>query len=154
MVEATGNLWTYKADIRVITTNGTVKKTGECVMGRGCALEAKSRYPGVAKMLGRLIQEHGNHVHLIFRRNPLTFRMPLVSFPVKHNWYETADLKLIEQSAHELVKLADDQAWIDGWKRVVLPRPGCGNGNLRWEDVRPVIAPILDDRFHVITFQR
>lgn len=152
MKEARGNLWTFKADIRVITTNGAVRKDGECVMGRGCAFEAKSRYPGVAKMLGALIREHGNHVHLIFRGNPLTFQTPLVSFPVKHHWAEMADPKLIERSAHELVALADDQAWIDGWQHIVLPRPGCGNGSLRWDDVKPILDPILDERFTVITF--
>ena len=41
MREVVGNLWTYPADIRVITTNGTVKNDGTCVMGRGCAAEAK-----------------------------------------------------------------------------------------------------------------
>jgi len=36
---------------------------------------------------------------------------------------------------------------------VVLPRPGCGNGQLDWSDVHPVIAPILPDSVHVITYK-
>ena len=153
MIEVTGNLWDYPADIRVITTNGFVTKAGDCVMGRGCALEATKRYPGVKKMLGTLITEHGNHCFLIFRGNPLVLQAPLVSFPVKHKWFQKADLDLIRRSAEELVILADNQAWIDRWKKVVLPRPGCGNGQLKWEDVKLVLNPILDDRFHVITFK-
>ncbi len=34
--------------------------------------------------------------------------------------------------------------------KVYLVRPGCGNGQLKWEDVKPLIAPILDDRFIVV----
>ena len=152
MIEVKGNLWTYPADVRVITTNGTVKKNGECVMGRGCAKEAAQRMKEVPKILGNLLRAHGNHCHILFRGNPLCLNAVLVSFPVKHAWYERADLALIEQSAKELANLADDQGWIDGWGKIVLPRPGCGNGGLKWEDVRPVLEPILDDRFHVITF--
>ena len=31
-----------------------------------------------------------------------------------------------------------------------LVRPGCGNGQLQWGDVRPEIVDILDDRFTVV----
>lgn len=75
------------------------------------------------------------------------------SFPVKHNWYEHADLKLIERSAKELVDTIDD-IFLDPDDRpptIYLPRPGCGNGRLKWEDVKPVIEPYLDDRFVVVT---
>jgi hypothetical protein len=150
MVEVKGNLWTYPADVRVITTNGFVKKDGSCVMGRGCAAEAKATFPDLPRVMGRLIEQNGNHCYLLRRGGPDGV---LVSFPVKHHWFEKADTKLIEQSAHELVKLADDQAWIDGWRTIVMPRPGCGNGRLSWDrDVKPILEPILDDRFHVITF--
>lgn len=70
----------------------------------------------------------------------------LVIFPVKHAWYEPADLDLIRQSAIELLTLTAAQ----GWKTVLLPRPGCGNGQLTWDQVRPVIAPFLNDRFVVV----
>src|SRR5687767_13225776 len=102
MTEVTGDLWTFDANIRVITTNGFVKKNGECVMGRGCALESTKRYKNLALRLGNKIKLAGNHVH------PLSigeFNDPmnaLVSFPVKHNWYEKASLDLIRRSAIEL----------------------------------------------------
>jgi len=48
MREVTGNLWTYRpAGIRVITTNGTIKASGEAVMGKGCAREAVVKEFGV-----------------------------------------------------------------------------------------------------------
>jgi len=55
---------------------------------------------------------------------------------------------LIRQSARQLVEMADKF----GWGSVVLPRPGCGNGGLDWDDVRPILEAILDDRFTVVTF--
>lgn len=60
-----------------------------------------------------------------------------------------ADPALIAQSCLELVALADAH----GWRRVLLPRPGCGAGGLDWaHDVRPRLCDLLDDRFTVITF--
>jgi hypothetical protein len=36
---------------------------------------------------------------------------------------------------------------------VVLPRPGCGAGELDWTRfVRPALTALLDDRFVAITF--
>lgn len=147
MIEVIGNLWEFPADVRVITTNGTVKKNGECVMGRGCALEAKQRQPSIALALGRLIQQHGNHVFLLNNGD-----VKLYSFPVKHAWHEKADLALIERSAYELGDALryDLDTPFDGV--CVMPRPGCGNGGLRWADVKSILEPILDDRFHVITW--
>lgn len=159
MIEVTGNLWTYPADVRVITTNGTVKKNGECVMGRGCALEAKQQVQfNLAKHLGDLITAKGNHVHFLYSEGQQDM-IDVYSFPVKHQWMERADLKLIERSArelvHEMIGMPSDSGYLvsDKSSVIVLPRPGCGNGGLRWEDVKPVIEPILDDRFHVITFK-
>jgi hypothetical protein len=147
MIEVRGNLWSYEADVRVITTNGFVRKDGRCVMGRGCAFEATQRQPGIDKALGDLIKKHGNHV---FRLT--TTRPSIWSMPVKHHWRQKADIELIRRSAHELVEaLRYDDVWpFDGV--CVLPRPGCGNGQLNWADVRPVLEQILDDKFHVITW--
>ena len=111
-------------------------------MGRGCASEAKNRYPDLALMLGQAIQGLGNEAFWMMTKDG-----PVVTFPVKHNWYEKADTKLI---LHSALTVASMNALTD--RRIVMPRPGCGNGKLKWEDVRPILAPILDDRFHVITF--
>lgn len=144
MIEVRGNLWTYPAVLRIITTNGTVKKNGECVMGRGCALEAKQKYPALPYELGKNLRIVGNV--------PVRLRTDLWTFPVKHQWYQKADPELIECSAMVLADKLDDIYPNDEGHVFVMPRPGCGNGGLRWEDVKPVLEPILDDRFHVITF--
>ena len=152
MLEVVGNLWYYQTvegkrpDCLVITTNGTIKRDGTCVMGRGCAREAKDRWPHLALALGQHLRENGNVPHIFRDCGPV----PLVSFPVKHDWHDIADPALIRTSGLALSALAD----AEGWDVVVMPRPGCGNGSLDWKDVRPLLSPILDDRFHMITFNK
>ena len=145
MIAAKGDLWDVPADVRVLTTNGFVKADGRAVMGRGVAAQARDRYPEIEADLGRLLKVAGNHAFLL-PTHTRGWGFLLATFPVKHRWMEDADVRLIEQSARELVGLAN----VYGWQRVVLPRPGCGNGRLRWEDVRPRIEDILDKRFTVV----
>lgn len=150
-VEREGDLWeiaeTEDAAV-AITTNGSLKHGDHAVMGRGCALEAAERYPGIQSRLGSFLIDAGNHVCVLWDavrdggRGPRT----VLSFPVKHRWEEDADPVLIERSARELVNICDSLCI----GKVVLPRPGCGNGRLRWEDVRKILEPILDDRFTVV----
>jgi hypothetical protein len=65
-------------------------------------------------------------------------------------WKAKSDLALIKHSAEELVELTDTH----GWKKVCLPRVGCGQGELSWESVYNLINPILDDRFYVIHWRK
>ena len=153
MLEVYGNLWDYPADVKVITTNGFVKTNGECVMGRGCAREAAVRWPNLPRMVGNWIKEHGN-IPGCFIPGLMQHDMTYIwTMPVKHNWWEEADLNLIQTSARMLVNAANlNDQWKTGFT-VVMPRPGSGNGRLDWEtSVKPAIKDILDDRFHVITF--
>jgi len=139
MREISGNIWDHLDTATIaITTNGLITKTGRAVFGRGCAGQAKERFPDLPERLGRLLQG-GNHVYSLGDR--------LVSFPVEHSPYENPDLRLIERSAAELTSLAD----AEGWEQVILPRPGCGGGRLAWKDVKPLLERHLDDRFLVIT---
>jgi len=138
--EIKGDLWEQDADALVITTNGFVKRNGAAVMGRGVALQAAQRYPWLPAALGSSIETQGNHVTPFLVDNRW-----IITFPVKHKWYEKADLLLIERSRDELVAL---QVRLSLGK-VVLPRPGCGNGGLDWEDVKPIME-VLDEHFFVI----
>lgn len=145
MIEQTIDLWTAGADADavVITTNGTITGRGLGVMGRGCALEATQRWPRLQRRLGFYLKTYGNNVGILMPPPPMT----LVVFPVKHAWMEKADLVLIDRSVKQLVDLTTRLRW----DHVVLPRPGCGNGGLTWEAVRPVLVDQLDDRFLVVS---
>lgn len=153
-----------KNDAICITTNGYVKKNGEAVMGRGIAKEAAEEYPQLPKWLGTHLGYNGNHVTLGSFDYPCTTEngyevceQVFFIFPVKPTfgpngemgWKAKADLNLIKQSAEELMEFINDFSYM---KTVLLPRPGCGNGKLSWEQVKPVIEPILDDRVTVVTW--
>ena len=143
MIEAHGDLWEYPADVYVITTNGSVKKDGAAVMGRGVALQAKEKFKGIDVNLGHLLSVWGNEVSPIWH-NPI-----ILSFPVKHYWQEKADPFLIMESICQLKRAINVQFGADGHGVVAMPRPGCGNGQLKWEDIKPLVS-FLDDRFVVV----
>lgn len=172
-----GNLFTTRTDALVITTNGFVKNNGACVMGRGCAKRIQDFYPTIAKDLGLLIKHKGNIVHVLpsLLTDPIGRKIPILSFPVKPisakcmfnknnvvahmrnkfkpdnivpGWACVADLDIIKQSALKLLELTNEHKW----NHVLLPRPGCGAGELSWKDVEPILQSILDDRFYCITY--
>jgi O-acetyl-ADP-ribose deacetylase (regulator of RNase III) len=169
MKEIRGNLFDCHADVICITTNGFVTTRGEAVMGMGCAKAAAERWPGLRRQLGGLIRKYGNRPMIVGK----TPQYRVVSFPVKPvsvindgtnvvshaaakyvagnvvpGFHAIADLDTIEKSALQLVEMANKF----GWTRVVIPRPGCGAGELDWADVKPVLEGILDDRFRIITY--
>ena len=170
MLEIYGNLFQEPADVICITTNGYVRTDGTAVMGKGCAREAVNLVPGIEHTLGSAIKRNGNVPNYLARSNGTN----MYSFPVKPDsdiyrgdnvvshmankfrqgqsvpgWACKADINIIRASAERMVVLADKY----GWKKVVIPRPGCGAGELDWHNsIKPMLTNILDDRFHIITF--
>ena len=142
MKEVQGDIWKFheQGGWIVIPTNGDLSRWGHlAVMGRGLAKEAKQKIPGIAYGLAKMIEHYGNHVAWFVD-------IKIITFPVKHHYYQDADLFLIERSVDELKKLTEG---MEG--PIYLPRVGCGNGRKKWSDVKPILAS-LDDRFVVVTF--
>lgn len=127
---ATGNLWTYPAGYRVVTTNGIIKMNGEAVMGAGVAKQAAELYPKLPKALGDHIREHGNVVGVFHQ-------FKVITFPTKDHWRAPSILSLIDQSCRAMLRF---KAWDEV---IVMPPPGTGKGGLTWEQVQP----ILEDYF-------
>lgn len=143
MRELYTNLWSYwrkPGYVICITTNGFVKANGDAVMGRGCAAECVKLLPFIQGTLGHHIKQHGNVAGYLF--TPDSPYGGLATFPVKHKWFEQADLELIKQSTAWL----HNEATVNHpeWK-YLLPRPGCGNGKLKYEDVRPLLINLPDN---------
>lgn len=146
MLEVRGDLWDFHGAGHwvVVTTNGKRNRQGQAVMGRGVALQAADKWPEFPLVVGNHIATKGNHVAAFMKYRVITF-------PVKHDWRERADLELIERSAHELVMAADTGVYTPGM-RICMPRPGCANGGRTWEEVGPVLEGVLrgDDRFMIV----
>ena len=169
MREARGNMLEMECDALVITTNGFTKANGDAVMGRGIAKQVNAALPWVSTRLGALLRTEGNIPHLLGQHQ----QIDLVSFPVKPTsvvydgsnivahaqaqfkpgdrvpgFYAKAVPEMIVASAKDLVFLADKY----GWQTILVPRFGCGAGELDWEDIKPLVAPILDDRYIACTY--
>lgn len=143
MRETEANMWEDFDDesILCITTNGDVMKDGAAIMGAGTAGQAAQKYPLLPYVYGSLLMSQGHDCYYF----PI---WKLLMFPVKDRVIEKAKIPIIVQSCLRATALAD----VHGWSEVVLPQPGCGAGGLSWEDVKPVIEPLLDDRFIVVSY--
>jgi hypothetical protein len=139
--EQVDNLWDiYDAGNWIgVTTNGVVKSDGSAVMGKGIALDAAKRFPNLPKQLAFKLKESGNHVFFF-----LQYR--IVTIPTKDDWKENSKIELIKQSCQELRMFSAGKLY--------LPPLGCGNGGLLWNDVRAVIAPILDQDWFVVVHRK
>ena len=132
--EARGNLLAARVDTLVNTVN-TVG-----VMGKGIALQFKRAYPANFAAYrhacnrgdvqpGRLfIFETGNAVPRL-----------IVNFPTKRHWRMGSRLEDIDSGLSALVAAIRER----GITSIAVPPLGCGNGGLRWTDVRPRIEKAL-----------
>lgn len=157
-----GDIWDFwrQGKTIAITTNGFVKTDNRAVMGRGVAKQALEIVDrNLDKRLGALLIEFGNVPHMIAPN--------LITFPVKttqglcqgdklnvvphmRNRYEyddivpgwalMADLWIIGHSMSCLDELHERGFVGDVW----MPKPGCGAGGLKWEDVKPEMAWVGD----------
>jgi hypothetical protein len=170
------NIWTYwgVADALCITTNGSVKSNGELVMGRGIALEAAQRFPGMAYHLGRKVKHEGHRACVIPGTTiPMGTPSVLVSLPTKPGdrcvsslsellpqfrtstrvgsvapgWKFLTTPELLGKSLQELVDLTD----LYEWESVILTPPGARNGGLDLALCLEICGELLDDRFTVVT---
>jgi O-acetyl-ADP-ribose deacetylase (regulator of RNase III) len=128
----------------VIPTNGIINARDEAVMGRGVAAQAKRRFPRLPKMLAAHLKLGGTHVSIF----PA---LRLFSFPTKYHWKGRSRLDLIKRSTEELAFRVNKVEYLVGAHHIALPRVGCGEGGLDWEEVRPILAERLDDRFVVVS---
>lgn len=128
-------------NILCITTNGFIKRNGANVMGAGIAKQAKERFKNIDFNFGNLIKKNGHIVQPIGDR--------LLSFPVKDFWYNSAKLDIIIESLKQLRAIA----LFNPDKLFILPKPGCGNGKLKWCDIEDDIKKYIVDNIIIVDFK-
>jgi O-acetyl-ADP-ribose deacetylase (regulator of RNase III)/uncharacterized protein YwgA len=120
----------FESDAQTLVN--TVNTVG--VMGKGVALGFKQRYPDMFE--DYRIRCERNRVRL---GRPYLFRrlIPpwIINFPTKGHWRSPSRLSDIEAGLEYLVDHLDE--W--GVESIALPPLGCGNGELEWRVVGPVI---------------
>lgn len=138
----------HSADSVCFTSNGITKKDGTLVMGAGVAKQFRDCFVGIDQRAGTLVKQYGNICQIVQSTYIGGTPLNILTFPTKYHWKDPSSLKLIEQSAFELIKLTNQY----GWKLVFLPAPGVGLGGLDFnKEVKPMLEKIFDQRF-VITF--
>ena len=117
-----------------ISTNGTIKRDGQGVMGRGCARDAVLMYPEFPRVLGNYLRDKGNIPGYVTVGDGSGGGKRFLILPVKHNWWERASLELVTLSRNFL----RDEAIAHPEVTFHVPRLGCGNGRLSWpSEVEP-----------------
>lgn len=126
-----GDIFTSPAQVIVNTVN-TVG-----VMGKGLALSFKQRYPDMFERYKTACEKH----QLTIGKLMLVYEPDhwLLLFPTKENWRNPSRIEYIEKG---LMKFTDTYA-DKNITSVAFPRLGCGNGELDWEEVRPIMEKYL-----------
>ncbi len=129
---ATGDLL-QQHDVDAIVN--TVNCVG--VMGKGIALQFKKKWPDNFKAYAAACKS--NQVTLgemfIYDLGGLVSPRYIINFPTKGHWRSVSNIADIEKGLQDLVA----QIGALGIRSIALPPLGCGNGGLRWSDVKPLI---------------
>lgn len=132
-----GNLFSLFNKVDAITN--TVNCVG--VMGKGIALEFKNRFPINYKeyrikcaskelTIGQsFVYEIPSHLQTKY----------IINFPTKKHWRNPSKVEYIEQGLDNLTTLIAEYKI----KSIAMPALGCGNGNLDWKVVKPIIEEKL-----------
>jgi O-acetyl-ADP-ribose deacetylase (regulator of RNase III) len=63
----------------------------------------------------------------------------ILLFPTKENWRNPSKISYIEAGLQHFVLVYANKSI----NSIALPRLGCGNGGLAWEDVKPIMEKYL-----------
>ena len=117
------------------TIVNTVNTVG--VMGKGLALAFKERYPEMFKSYRTMCEKHKLTTGKLMICSAPDHMILL--FPTKENWRNPSRLEYIESGLSKFVSTYADH----NITSIAFPKLGCGNGELNWDDVRPLMERYL-----------
>lgn len=126
-----GNIFDSPAQVIVNTVN-TVG-----VMGKGLALSFKQRYPNMFEHYKKICEKKQFTIGKL-----MLFYEPdhwLLLFPTKENWRNPSKLEYIEKGLMKFVNSYAEK----NITSIAFPKLGCGNGELDWSDVKPLMEKYL-----------
>lgn len=125
----------FKSPAQVLVN--TVNTVG--VMGKGIALEFKRRYPDMFQTYkGICDRKRLKTGSLVLCYEPDHW---VLLFPTKEHWRNPSRLDYIEAGLSKFCCTYAEK----GISSIAFPRLGCGNGELNWADVQPVMERYLKD---------
>lgn len=126
-----GNIFDSPAQVIVNTVN-TVG-----VMGKGIALSYKKRYPEMFEVYRRACEKH----QLLIGKLMLYYAPDhwILMFPTKEHWRNPSKIEYLEAGLSKFVNTYAEK----GITSIAFPRLGCGNGELSWNAVKPIMEKYL-----------
>ena len=112
------------------------------VMGKGIALQFKLKWPENNKHYEKACKagEVRPGKMLVHHLGALAGKPHyIINFPTKDHWRGKSKIEFIEDGLDDLVKVIQD----NNIRSIAIPPLGCGNGGLRWSDIRPLIEEKL-----------
>jgi O-acetyl-ADP-ribose deacetylase (regulator of RNase III) len=133
----TGNLLESEAEALVNTVN-TVG-----IMGKGIALQFRQAFPENYEKYRKACQQNvvqPGKMFVVPTGRMITPRF-IINFPTKRHWKDKSRIDDIEKGLEDLVRVVKE---LD-IRTVAIPPLGCGNGGLKWTEVRPRIEVAFKD---------
>ncbi len=121
----------------------SIVNTVNCVgvMGKGIAAEFKERYPEMFKDYVARCERHEVQPGVPYLFKESMFSPQIINFPTKSDWRAASRKEDIEKGLKILTEKYKE--W--GVKSIAIPPLGCGNGQLLWEYVGPLIYQYLSE---------
>lgn len=132
-----GNL--LDADVEAVVN--TINTVG--VMGKGIALMFRERFPENYEAYVAACKAGEVRVGRMFVSPVDELDGPrwVINFPTKEHWRSPTKLEWVRAGLVALKDVIREKQI----RSIAIPPLGCGNGGLRWKDVRPIIEEILVD---------
>jgi O-acetyl-ADP-ribose deacetylase (regulator of RNase III) len=132
-----GNLIETDAEALVNTVN-TVG-----IMGKGVALQFKKAFPDNFKKYQEAAKNKEIQIGKVFvtETGKLTNPKYIINFPTKKHWRYPSKLVWVKEGLKDLHTFITKHEI----KTIAIPPLGCGNGKLKWDEVKPAIVESLSD---------